>query len=204
MHRAPHPPTSPPIHHPVPQRPVQVPVMQSPPPPPQSSDPYDNPYGTTSSAYPQATGGMHQQPQGPYGAQQFGGFQGLGGMMGGAGNFFGDPMAAQMGFNVAARALGGSGELAEKNVHCPPPAHQYHTWTRQLTRSRYRNTLLLLNHTLPSRTSMSSASSESYSLHGDIPLGLDRRLHDLLQLVESKQSTSLPAKTLIRRICTFL
>ncbi|KAI5781457.1 YIF1-domain-containing protein [Geopyxis carbonaria] len=95
------------IHHPVPQRPVQVPVMQSPPPPPQSSDPYDaNPYGpgAASNAYPGAAGQQH------YGAQpQF---------FPQAGNaFFTDPMTAQMGFNVARAALGGSTDLAEKNIN---------------------------------------------------------------------------------------
>jgi hypothetical protein len=109
---------TPPIHHPVPQRPVQVPVMQSPPPPSQSSDPYDNPYGGYGSGaqahtYPQQ--GAYPQNHAPqpggnnaYG-QQFGAFaQGA--------SFFNDPMAAPMAFNMARAAMGGSTEMAEKNV----------------------------------------------------------------------------------------
>ncbi|TGZ85073.1 YIF1-domain-containing protein, partial [Ascodesmis nigricans] len=103
---------TPPIHHPVPQRRVQVPIMKSPPPPPStSSSPYDNPY--ISNAYPPGAGGAMGDgapPNGGYGA--FGGFQQAAGM----GNFFGDPMTAQMGFNVARAALGGSTEAAEKNI----------------------------------------------------------------------------------------
>ncbi|KAI5818831.1 YIF1-domain-containing protein [Pyronema omphalodes] len=111
---------TPPIHHPVPQRPVQVPVMQSPPPPSQSSDPYDIPYGGYGSgaqahAYPQQGAQAYPQNLAPqpggnnaYG-QQFGAFaQGA--------SFFNDPMAAPMAFNMARAAMGGSTEIAGKNI----------------------------------------------------------------------------------------
>lgn len=79
--------------------------MQSPPPPPLSSDPYDNPYGTHS-AYTQG-GGAGQSTA----YNQYSGFG-----QGDAASFFGDPVAAQMGFNVARAAMSGGQDLAEKNI----------------------------------------------------------------------------------------
>lgn len=54
---------------------------------------------------------------GPAGAGygQFGGFAPGAGVS----SFFGDPMTAQMGFNVARAAMAGSSEAAEKNVSPP-------------------------------------------------------------------------------------
>ncbi|KAI5812998.1 YIF1-domain-containing protein [Pyronema omphalodes] len=121
MHR-----NSPQIHHPVPQRPVQVPLMQSPPPPSQSSDPYDNPYGAPSYAN---MGHQSVHPAGAAAGVGVGGVGGAGGVGVGGGypaqfaafgqgaNFFSDPMAAQMGFNVARAAMSGGTDFAEKNMN---------------------------------------------------------------------------------------
>lgn len=88
----PPPPTSPPLHHPVPQHVSTVPQLRSPPPPvsQQQQGAYGNPY---------------QAQQGVASGNQFGAY----------GGFINDP-TAQMGFQVGQTALKHGQEYMEQNV----------------------------------------------------------------------------------------
>lgn len=93
----PPPPTSPPLHHPVPQHVSTVPQLRSPPPPTQSHQQqpgYGNPYQPQ---VPQAaSSGSHAF--GPYGG-------------------FMNDQTAQMGFQVGQTALKHGQDYVEQNVH---------------------------------------------------------------------------------------
>jgi hypothetical protein len=95
----PPPPTSPPLHHPVPQHVSTVPQLRSPPPPAQQHQQqggYGNPYG-------------QQSPQGAGAAN---------GAFGAYGGFMND-QTAQMGFQVGQTALKHGQEYVEQNVSAP-------------------------------------------------------------------------------------
>lgn len=90
----PPPPTSPPLHHPVPQHVSTVPQLRSPPPPAsqQQQSGYGSPY----------------QPQGPQGGNPSHAFGAYGGFM--------NDQTAQMGFQVGQTALKHGQEYVEQNV----------------------------------------------------------------------------------------